>query len=286
MKRLILILLLAITILSCREIYDEIKEWQINYISKILNNPENIYEIISTWNNSGTFQTISSKNFVIQDSLKQYIDYVKKIKSYGYTIKILDPWMFREANSRKVHFCNEILVKAKNYDLYMVFRFQTERNKFNLVKIDTNKSSIYKGKRDLSLRDTVLKENERFVDLMCKNPEQLISVIDNSDYFSEICRKINMPDDSLKFYSRHLKILIEFGYEIYNRNTFYFSDARNVTGGIPLGIDDEIVIKGKGKELYISLLFVSENDKVVLANMFNDKRTLTQQVSEFKYPNE
>jgi hypothetical protein len=280
MKKIILILFITITTFSCHYQHDYIMKWQKQYVADILKNPENIQAIIFDGNSIEDYPTESRKKFISKDSLQAVINYIKKNKEFGYKVEYQIPWICKESETNKFHFYDEIYIIGNSNDFFLNFHFETENCKFNLVHIDTNRSSIYQGKRDLSHGDSVLKNNGNIIDLICKNPDELKNIIDNSEYYSARSRYKVLCNDSLVFYSDYIKKLAIDGFEIVDRYSNFFGDSYIVPRPA-ICIDDDVVIKGKNNELYLNFIFSSENDKEILSSIIVSNKTQNQRVGDY-----
>jgi hypothetical protein len=150
----------------------------------------------------------------------------------------------------------------------------------DIAYIDTNSTYFFEGYNDVSLKDTILKENEQFIDMLCNDPQNLIQIIDNNSFFSAEHRKNPLRDDTLK---KYIDIFQNFknGYKIVDRVIFY-TGIESLEGiGNPIVLNDDIVIKAKDKELYVNLVFSSEDDEEKLFYLIFDKRTHNQQIRDY-----
>lgn len=269
MKKIIIFLIPILILSSCEDIFDYIQDAQRSHVYFIINGPNRIYKIISGWNGDKEYPTESSINFVNHDSLKQFIEPLQTLKQEGYELEFMDPWMYRDSLTKKVHFRNEIIAKSKSSDLFISFYFKTERNMIKLVKIEVNHYAYYNIKRGFSLIKTIKKENEDYLKWLIENPNDFIHNINERNNSFIGCKSF-MSEESLKIYQQIINEFSKNGYLIYNRKTD-FSSGQSVPG-LGLGVSDCIVIKSKQNDLYLSFLFSTCNDYQSLIRIIRDKR--------------
>ena len=126
---------------------------------------------------------------------------------------------------------------------------------------------------------SIMPARKKFINSILENPDNIISIIDNSLYYSSRQRTYFITDDSLKSYISYIKKLTTNGY----RYVFYSSvpSTNESTISNEIIYIDEIKIKGNDNNLFINFYFWTENNKWILHSIDRWLKNTFERYEEF-----